>query len=48
MNSLKAKITLGGVLAGLISLILAGVNFYSTNKGTDALATPGVSLRHTH
>ena len=39
MNSLKAKITLGGVLAGLISLILAGVNFYSTNKGTDALAT---------
>jgi len=39
MKSLKAKIILGGILAGLISLILAGVNVYSTNQGTDALAS---------
>jgi len=38
MKSLKAKILLGGILAGLISLILAAVNVYSTNQGTDALA----------
>jgi methyl-accepting chemotaxis protein len=39
MKSLKVKILLGGILAGLISLILAGVNIYSTNQGTDALAS---------
>lgn len=39
MKSLKAKILLGGILAGLISLILAAVNVYSTNQGTNALAT---------
>ena len=39
MSSLKSKILLGGILAGVISLILAGVNVYSTNHGTDALAT---------
>jgi methyl-accepting chemotaxis protein len=38
MNSLKAKIILGGILAGLLSLILAVVNAYSTNQGTEALA----------
>jgi methyl-accepting chemotaxis protein len=38
MKSLKAKIFLGGILAGLISLILAVVNVYSTNQGTEALA----------
>jgi methyl-accepting chemotaxis protein len=39
MKSLKAKIILGGILAGFISLILAAVNVYSTNQGTQALAT---------
>jgi methyl-accepting chemotaxis protein len=39
MKSLKAKIFLGGILAGLVSLILAAVNVYSTNQGTNALAT---------
>ncbi|MDP1871547.1 MAG: methyl-accepting chemotaxis protein [Gallionella sp.] len=39
MKSLKAKILLGGILAGLVSLILAAVNVYSTNQGTNALAT---------
>jgi methyl-accepting chemotaxis protein len=39
MKSLKAKIFLGGILAGFVSLILAMVNVYSTNQGTDALAS---------
>lgn len=39
MKSLKAKILLGGIIAGLVSLILAAVNVYSTNQGTNALAT---------
>jgi methyl-accepting chemotaxis protein len=39
MKSLKAKIILGGILAGFVSLILAAVNVYSTNQGTQALAT---------
>ncbi len=38
MNSIRAKMLLGGVFAGLISLILAAVNMYSVNQGTDALA----------
>ncbi len=38
MKSLKAKIILGGILAGFVSLILAAVNVYSTNQGTQALA----------
>ena len=39
MNSIKAKIFLGGILAVLVSLILAVVGVYSTNQGTEALAT---------
>lgn len=39
MKSLKAKMYLGGLVAGLVSLILAAVNVYSTNQGTEALAT---------
>ena len=39
MNSIKARLFLGGLLAGLISLILAAVNIYSVNQGTEALAT---------
>lgn len=39
MKSLKAKIFLIGLLAGLVSLILAAVNMYSVTQGTEALAT---------
>ena len=39
MKSIKAQLFLGGLLAGLISLILAAVNIYSVNQGTEALAT---------
>jgi methyl-accepting chemotaxis protein len=39
MHSLKAKISLIGVLTGLITLILAAVNVYSVMQGTQALAT---------
>ncbi|MDO8958105.1 MAG: methyl-accepting chemotaxis protein [Rhodocyclaceae bacterium] len=39
MNSIKAKIFLGGILAGLVALILAAVGVYSTSQGTEALAT---------
>ncbi len=38
MNSIRAKMLLGGVFAGLISLILVAVNIYSVNQGTEALA----------
>ncbi|MDP2196879.1 MAG: methyl-accepting chemotaxis protein [Rhodocyclaceae bacterium] len=38
MNSIKAKIFMGGILAGLISLILAVVGLYGTKQGTEALA----------
>lgn len=39
MKSLRAKILLGGIMAGLVSLILALASIYSTTQGTDALAT---------
>ena len=39
MKSLRAKILLGGIMAGLVSLILALASIYSTNQGTDALAS---------
>ncbi len=38
MNSIKAKVFLGGILAALVSLILAVVGVYSTSQGTEALA----------
>lgn len=38
MNTLKARIFLGGILVGVFSLILAAVGAYSTNQGTKALA----------
>jgi len=38
MNSIRGKMLLGGLFAGLISLILAAVNIYSVNQGTEALA----------
>jgi methyl-accepting chemotaxis protein len=38
MNTIKAKMFFGGLLAALVSLILAGVNIYSVNRGTEALA----------
>lgn len=37
MNTIKAKMFLGGLLAAVVSLILAGVNIYSVNRGAEAL-----------
>lgn len=39
MNSIKAKLILIGLLAGLVSCVLAAVNMYSVSQGTHALAT---------
>ena len=39
MNSIKAKLILIGLMAGLVSFVLAAVNMYSVNQGTAALAT---------
>ena len=39
LNSIKAKLILIGLMAGLISFVLAAVNMYSVNQGTQALAS---------
>jgi len=39
MNSIKAKLILIGLMAGLVSLVLAAVNMYSVKQGTEALAS---------
>lgn len=39
MRTIKTKLIFIGILAGVVSLILAGVNMYSATQGTKALAT---------
>lgn len=39
MRTIKTKLIFIGILAGLVSLILASVNMYSVSQGTKALAT---------